>query len=265
MQDAKRVLGFSPIDSNDLACLNESLHLNDDSLLKNAAVRDFLIREMNVPRNVSDSLKIVRTFTPAKQVHGWTTLYAEFYDTNAVDLINQYVINLQPGKSVNMYVPHSLYPRFRSINTIAHSYRNGDIKHKTKVRYGISDFVLLVKPRLSNSRWSYVSLAHLPSLELSPYDGNPSSDPPPGRTRLSSKRSRSDSPDTINKVSKARTEQDPTSVNNHLGATSLGAISLSEANKNILIVDDAGSLRQSLSPCSSFYSANSATEAQDLN
>ena len=106
-----------------------------------------------------------------------------------------------------------------------------------------------------------MSLAHLPPLSLSPYDGNPSSDPPPGRTRLSSKRNRSsDSPDANNKVRKARTEEGHTLTSNHPDTRPLEIM-----DKNALEVDDVGSQQQSSSPCPSFHSAKSETEALDLN
>ena len=88
-------------------------------------------------------------------------------------------------------MPHGLFPRFSAIRNIAHSYRNGDIKHKTKIKYGVEDFLLLVKPKNQPGPWKYVSLKDLPPLSLSPSpSGSPqSSAQPPFRPRLRSKRS----------------------------------------------------------------------------
>ena len=147
---------------------------------------------------------------PAKESSCWKTLYAEFQDWSTTDLINQYVTNLLPGKSVSIYVPHSLFPRFNAIRDIEHSFRNGEPKHKTKVKYGASDFVLLIKPRGSSSPWSYVPLNSLPPLQLSSFDGNPSSSPPPGRTRLTSKRSRPESPGSEDNTRNNKTKLDVT-------------------------------------------------------
>ena len=205
LQEAKRVLGFSPIDKGDILYLQERLSLDSESL-KIEAVREFLIHEMKISKAVADSLEIARTFTPAKQSDDWTTLYAEFTNISSVELINQYVTRLKPGKSVSIYVPHSLYPRFQSINSIAHSYRNGEVKHKTKVRYGTSDFVLLIKRTDGVSRWTYAPLNHLPPLELSLFDGNLSSSPAPGRQRLPSKRA-CDSPESETRCNKTKTDQ----------------------------------------------------------
>ena len=207
IRQAKKVLGFSPIDIEDIAYLMKKHSIDDDQEAKKLAVIEFLNLEMKVPTTITNSLTIRRVFPPAKQTSGFKTLYAEFQDTSCTDLINQYVTNLRPGISVSIYVPHSLFPRFSTIRDIEHSYRNGDIKHKTRIKYGTSDFVLLVKPRNSLTPWTYVPLTKsLPPLQLSAFDGNPSSSPPPGRSRssspppgrprLSSKRSRQDSNDS---------------------------------------------------------------------
>ena len=195
LQNAKNILGFSPITIDDISYLKAKQSISDDSEAMIHSIIEFLNDEMKIPKHITDNILIKRVFTPAKQPTGWKTLYAEFQNSSSTNLINQYVTNLLPGKTVSIYVPHSLFPRFSAIRDLEHSYRNGDIRHKTRIKYGTSDFVLLVKPRNSNAPWSYVSLASLPPLQLSSFDGNLSSSPPPGRTRLSSKRSR-ESPDS---------------------------------------------------------------------
>ena len=195
LKNAKRVLGFSPITAEDISYLKEQHATNDDTKVMLLSIKEFLRCEMKVPTTVLDTINIVRVFPPAKSPTGWKTLYAEFEDSTTTDLINQYVRNLRPGITVSIYVPHCLFPRFAAIRDIEHSYRNGDTKHKTRIKYGTSDFVLLIKPRDTNNSWSYVSLTSLPPLQLSMFDGNLSSSPPPGRTRLPSKRARSGSPE----------------------------------------------------------------------
>ena len=92
---------------------------------------------MNVPANVLQSLSFVKIFPPANQSTNWDRLYVEFQDCVTADLINRYAVNLKPGKTVSIYVPHGLYPRFNSIRDIAHTYRHGEIKHKTKIKINI--------------------------------------------------------------------------------------------------------------------------------
>ena len=197
LREAKKILGFSPIRRDDIDYLKMQNSIEDDSQAMISSILEFLTYEMKVPRSITDNLVIRRVFPPAKPSSaGWSTLYAEFQDIASAELIQQYVRNLLHGKTVSIYVPHSLHPRYSAIGNIAHEYRNGEIKHKTKIKYGTSDFVLVIKPKNSNTPWSYVSLNTLPPLELSSFDGNPSSSPPPGRTRLSSKRGRSPSPES---------------------------------------------------------------------
>ena len=187
----------SPTRHDDINYLKLQNSIEDDAQAMNASILEFLTLEMKVPKSVTDNLVLRSVFPPAKpSPEGWSTLYTEFQDISSAELIQQYVRNLLPGKTVSIYVPHSLHPRYSAIGNIAHEYRNGEIKHKTKIKYGTTDIVLVVKPKNSNTPWSYVSLNTLPPLELSPFDGNPSSPPPPGRSRLSSKRGRSPSPES---------------------------------------------------------------------
>ena len=209
LQNAKRVLGFSPITPEDISYLKGQHAVDEDAKAKQLSIMEFLRCEMKVPTAILDTINIVRVFPPARDPTGWKTLYAEFQDSTTADLINQYVRNLVPGRTVSIYVSHSLFPRYAAIRDIEHSYRNGDIKHKTRIKYGTSDFVLLIKPRDTNQSWSYVSLSSLPPLQLSLFDGNLTTSPPPGRTRLPSKRARSGSPEAdLTRNNKAKISED---------------------------------------------------------
>ena len=221
LKEAKKVVGFSPITVDDINYLKSQHAIEDDATAMTFSIIEFLTFEMKVPKSFTDKLVLKRVFPPAKPpASGWSTLYAEFPDNASADLIHQYVRNLLPGKNVSIYVPHSLHPRYSAIGDLAHEYRNGTIKHKTKIRYGASDFVLMVKPKNSNTPWSYVPLDGLPPLQLSKFDGNPSTSPPPGRTRITSKRGRPESPtsgDNIrpNKSRKDDLPDDPTKTSQH--------------------------------------------------
>ena len=215
LRDAKRILGFSPIKRDDIDYLKVQNGVEDDAQAMHASILEFLTCEMKVPKSITDNLVIRRVFPPAKpSPSGWSTLYAEFQDIASAELIQQYVSNLLPGKTVSIYVPRSLHPRYSAIENMAFEYRNGEIKHKTKIRYGTNDFVLVVKPKNTNCPWSYVPLNTLPPLELSRFDGNSPSSPPPGRSRLSSKRGRSPSPESVcsKPTQKARTDESASPV-----------------------------------------------------
>ena len=196
IKSAKTILGFSPITPSDISFLKNKNSLDNDEEARALSIIEFLNDEMKVPSSITDKIVIKRTFPPASKPVGWSTLYAEF-DANATDIVHQYARNLQPGKQLSIYVPHSLQPRFRMVNDIAHRYRFGSVKHKTRVKYGVSDFVLYVKPREGNVPWTFVPLNELPPLSLSPFEVPQflTSSPPPGRdrTRSSSKRARSSS------------------------------------------------------------------------
>ena len=194
LRSAKRVLGFSPITCDDIAYLKTQHSFEDDSKAMEFSIIEFLNFEMKVPESVTNNLHIVKVFPPATQPTGWNTLFAEFSSSSETDLINQYVRNLLPGKNMSIFVPNSLLPRYYAVRNLDFSYRNGSVKHKTKIKYGASDFVLLVKPRDRNVPWSYAPLESLPPLQLSAFTPSSSSSPPPGRTRLNSKRARPESP-----------------------------------------------------------------------
>ena len=208
-----------------------------------AAIIEFLNGEMKIPSYITDKITITKVFTPASQPTNWNKLYAEFSDTSTVELINQYVVNLVPGVSVSIYVPNSLFPRYCAVRDLEYSFRNGPVKHKTRIKYGISDFVLLVKPRNQHAPWSYPSLANLPPLQLSLYDGNPSSSPPTGRIRLNSKRMRSESPvSPSNQITKQRREDiDDENI--------LTRSALDQNEAEDLTIDASKSKEQTLSPC----------------
>ena len=193
LRSAKRVLGFSPITNDDIAYLKTQHSFEDNSKAMEFSIIEFLNFEMKVPESVTNNLHIVKVFPPASQPTGWNTLFAEFSSSSETELLNQYVRNLLPGKNMSIYVPNSLLPRYYAVRNLDFSYRNGPVKHKTKIKYGASDFVLLVKPRHQNVPWSYASLESLPPLVLSAFTPS-SSSPPPGRTRLNSKRARPESP-----------------------------------------------------------------------
>ena len=207
IKSAKTVLGFSPITPSDITFLKKQNRLDNDEEARALSIIEFLNDEMKVPTSITDKITIKRTFPPASRLNGWSTLYAEF-DANTIDIVHQYARNLQPGKQLSIYVPHSLQPRFRMVNDIAHRYRLGNVKHKTRVKYGVADFVLYVKPREGNVPWTFVSLHELPPLSLSPYEVPPlqSSSPPPGRNRLSSKRPRSSPSPEQNRTCKSRVD-----------------------------------------------------------
>ena len=189
ISQARKILCFSPISPVDI----KSIMNQNPSLLENEAyiiaIQDFLHLEMKIPVDLINNLKICRVFPPISKPTDFTSLYAEFTNTSNADLILNFARYLQPGKQVNINVPARLQPRFAAVNSLAFEYRKGPTKeYKTRVKYGLSDFVLLTKPRHGSHPWSYASLASLPPLRLAPVM---SPSPAVGRPRYQNKRTRS--------------------------------------------------------------------------
>ena len=204
VRDAKRTIGFSPIRKVDLDYLKVQHSITDDYEAMKASILEFLDCEMKVPHNIINSIVIRKIFTPAKQTE-WDHLFVEFSDISTAELMYNYARNLRHGLSIFIYVPHCLHPRRTAINNIAYGYRNGTIKHNSKVKYGASDFVLFIKEKGSKGPWSNVSLD---TESLPPPDFSSSvTSPPRGRIRLPSKRARPASDDsTPNRATKTRKE-----------------------------------------------------------
>ena len=191
LREGKKVLGFSPISKDHLEYLKVEHSLDDDFLAKKYSIHEFLEFEMKIPRSTIDKFSIKRIFPPAKQADS-QTLYVEFSDIATTDHIQQFVTNLNPGVQVSIYIPHALYPRYRAVRDIANALRfptDGSEKLKYKIKWGLSDFVLLTKGK--EGSWTFASLASLPPLKLFSNSISASVSPAPGRKRLLSKRSRS--------------------------------------------------------------------------
>ena len=189
VQAAKKILGFTKIDSHHIqqAIDEHGLDPDDSEVARVCAVYDFLHYEMKVPVEEVKKMKIVKTFRPSKQPDS-DRLYAEFEEEASILLINRYVRNLQPDSNVDIWVPPSLYQRFREFDTAAYKLRSGPDKVKTRVKYGDSDFILMKKSPSCHS-WTNV----IPE-NLSPYNPNPpsflnpSGSPPVGRDSRDKKR-----------------------------------------------------------------------------
>ena len=203
VHDAKCTIGFYPIRKVDLDYLKNQHSITDEYVAMKASIFEFLDCEMKVPHSIIDSIVIRRIFPPAKQTE-WDHLYVEFSDISTAELMHNYARNLRHGVSISIYVPHCLHPRRTAINNIAFGYRNGTIKHNSKIKYGASDFLLLIKEKGNRGPWSNVALdfESLPPPDFS----STATSPPRGRIRLPSKRARPSSDDTSPKRAKARKE-----------------------------------------------------------
>ena len=190
--EAKKIVGFSPMPYDDLQWLKEEHSIEDDTEAMIFAIKEFLDREMKVPRHILDRLHIVKVFPPAQQLQ-WNRLYAEFSDIQSANLVHSYARNLKPNTSVFIWVPHQFYQRFRVIKDEEYKLRKSREEWKTKIKFGTSDLVLMKRPKNGGS-WSDVNLSDLPLPPIDILAGASSSSesPPKGRSR---KRTRLESSD----------------------------------------------------------------------
>ena len=191
VREARKVMKFSPISKERIEYLKEQHAITDDKEAMKSSILEFLEYEMKVPAHITDNIVITKVFPPAKQPN-WNYLYAEFSNIATVDLLFTFVMNLGPGINIDIYIPHPLHTRSLAVGQIAFDYRNGVIKHKTKIRYGSADFTLSIKEKGKSGPWTSLKLDtdSLPPLDPSSMS-NQTTSPAPGRARLPSKRPRS--------------------------------------------------------------------------
>ena len=161
---AKKILGFSLITDTYIQQAVEEHGLDplDATKDKVYSIYDFLHYEMKIPEKEIKAMKILRTFRPVNQPDSGR-LYAEFEEEASVNLINLYLRNLQPGRNVDIWIPPSLFQRFRSFDNACYAIRTGPGKFKAKVKFGEDDFVLIKKSPYSHS---WVRISHLLTLPL---------------------------------------------------------------------------------------------------
>ena len=202
---AKKILGFSLITATHLQQAVEEHGIDplDETKAKVYSIFDFLHYEMKIPEKEIKAMKILRTFRSVNQPDSGR-LYAEFEEEASANLINLYVRNLRPGRNVDIWIPPSLFQRFRGFDNACYNIRTGPGNFKAKVKYGVDDFVLIKKSPYTHS-WVNV----VPE-NISPFDPSPpghttaSSSPPPGRDNRNKRKERSPvSSPSKSKVSRA--------------------------------------------------------------
>ena len=112
----------------------------------------------------------------------------------SVNILNRYRRHLAAGLRIFPWFPPALYPRFKALDDEAYQIRKvRQPFHQTDIRYEANDIALY--KRLNKSyRWEKVEVLGLPDVVLDPaLLTRPSSTPPRGRNRISSKRKMSPS------------------------------------------------------------------------
>ena len=162
---ARRVIGFSPIESRMLDMQMVNYGAKDIEEAKLMEIKSYLKCELKLPPSEINKLNIKRIFPPAKQ--DWKVLYVEFSCSTEVDIILSHTKNMnKQDHRVTQWIPKQMYERFRGVESLAYNIRK-EQGLKTRVRIGKSDFVL--RTRSKNSQvWSTSQLPYtLPAIQTS--------------------------------------------------------------------------------------------------
>jgi predicted DNA-binding protein (MmcQ/YjbR family) len=146
--DARRVIGFTPIEPRMLEIQMQSYGAKDIQEAMQMEVKNYLKCEMKVKPSVIDQLDIVKVFHLAKD--DWNTLYLELGHELEVDLLYTHTKNItKQYHRVFPYIPKEMYRRYRGAETFLYSVRQ---KHRvrTKVKLGVDDLLLATKVPGSN-------------------------------------------------------------------------------------------------------------------
>ena len=184
------MIGLSSIDQNDIE--KDKGIVNDKEAMESAAMT-FFTEDMNIPISTLNKMKITRVFKPAT-LEDTERLYVEFENEMSVKIVNRYRKNLAVGLRIFPWFPPALFPRFKALDDESYQLRKvREPFHQTDIRYETDDIALF--KRLDKShRWEKVVVKNLPGICLDPdLLARPTSTPPRGRNRASSKRKRSGS------------------------------------------------------------------------
>ena len=184
LKRARKIISLQPILKKDVARQYRMYeHVSTDDQAMKAAAIEYIECELKC-KNIPN---IVTVFPPANNPD-YDRLYVEFEDEVAASHVSSYSrVIRKPDHQVSLYVPRNFQPRFRAYNEQARLLRTapglspGDVK--TKLKYGLNDFILLSKSR--NGHWKplYLNTENFPPLFPPPGPALTTDSPPPGRPR----------------------------------------------------------------------------------
>ena len=106
---------------------------------------------MSIPQPVTHSLNIL-DISHQQDLASLTVVFSEM---KHVKSIFRYVRNLSPGKKVSLTIPPMLTERYSSLLTQAYYSRNGNVRHKTVIKFLDNSLALYAKP-CNASSWQLV-------------------------------------------------------------------------------------------------------------
>ena len=166
---------------------------------------------MNIPTSTLEKMKIERVFKPAT-LEETDRIYVQFESEMSVKIVNRYRRNLAAGLRIFPWFPPALFSRFKALDDESYQLRKvRKPPHQTDIRYEEDDIALF--KRLDKShRWQKVEVKNLPNICLDPdLLVRPTSTPPRGRSRISSKRKRSNSRSPVKDQQVSKTPRVPNS------------------------------------------------------
>ena len=212
---AKLTLGFAPIEKHDLLRVGRKENLISEQDIMKHAIIDFLRGEMNIRNiNVSDIVKVFpQAGIPEQQCN---RLYAQFKAQHNISTVYRHVSKLRTKEHrVVLYAPYTHQEQLRYLGDLAMKYRNpsgpGTDKYRTRMKYGLRDLYLQIKP-LGSTMWTTVDTPNLPPIQTdTPPTQAVSLSPPLGRQRdeQQNKRAASASPPSQSKNKDARLVSGP--------------------------------------------------------
>lgn len=208
ISNARRIISLQPIHKEKDVGRQFRMHdhVTNDQEAMLSAVLEYLKCEMRF--NLEELPKIVKIFPPAN-TPVYDRLYIEFESEHSAEYVSSFARLLRKSdRQVSIYVPGYFQARFRAFNNKALLIRTapglsrGDVK--TKVKYGLDDFKLMMKPRNGYWKETSIDLSNFPPMQP-PGTAGPTStlSPPPRRPRDSPTTGKRSAPSPLERPNKA--------------------------------------------------------------
>ena len=153
VSSARRTVGLHKVDQADVD-KQVKLGAADENEARVKAVKEFMMEEMKISKEMADEMHIEKVFPPAKA--DWTTLYVKFVSQSSVHKLYSHARNMRAASRLIPYIPKQFYSRYKELESQAYQLRHSQVKYKTRIKMGTSDLVLYKRETYQNS-WSLVT------------------------------------------------------------------------------------------------------------
>ena len=166
---------------------------------------------MNIKKEVLSTLSIEKIFP--QSIDDWNTIFVNFSTITMANTVTSYVRNMRSEVQVDIYVPKEWRTRYKALGKIAYDQRyppQGEVKYKTRIRWGNTDLCILRKAP-DVRYWSAMDITTpLPPVDLCAVE-LPNHSPAPGRENRD-KRPRSSGSDTDTSIAMNIRTDETTSI-----------------------------------------------------